>query len=141
MKNYKFMLIAVIIISVIAGAAAGFWGGQTYIRYRFHKGLSDSEYLKARILNKLDNLLGLDEKQRASISAILDNGIKEHKGVLKGFRSKMKALRGKRIKEIEKVLTKEQKEKFSEWKEKRKKKWQRRKTRYMKGGDSDEKDS
>ncbi len=134
MKNYKIMLIAIIVISLIAGTAFGFWGGQTYIRYRFHKGRSNGEYLKSKILNRLDNILRLDDEQRASITAILEDIADEHKEILKDFKDKMKAVRDKKGEEIKTVLTEEQKKRFDEWKEKRKKKRLRGKTHHPERG-------
>ena len=130
MKNYRIMLVAVIAISLIAGTAFGFWGGQTYLRYRFHRSRSNGEYLKARLLNRLDNMLQLNDEQRASIAVILEDTARDHKKILEGFKDKMEAVRDKRTKEIKTVLTEEQKNKFDAWKEKRREKRPKRRARH-----------
>ena len=131
MKNYRVILIAVIVISFLAGTALGYWGGQAHLKHRFLKSRFDQEYLKTKVMGKLDNMLRLDDEQRVMITTIVDETIKEHKEMLKDFRSKMEKLRDKKSREMKAVLTDEQKEKFEEWQEKRKEKWIEKKAKYM----------
>ena len=138
MKNYRIILIATLVVSFLAGTASGFWGSQKCLQRRFFKG-HDSQQFKSRLLTKLDRALQLDEKQRASISAILEDSAKEHKGVMEDFKSKMKGLRAKNFEKIKRHLTEEQREKLERLQKKMEKRREERRARNTKGGRPDEK--
>ena len=86
--------------------------------------------------DKLADKLGLDKKQREQAKKIREDGHKKVKPLMKEMkelREKMDKLRKQNMEEFEKILTPEQKNKFSEMKEKMKEKMKNKPHKVRKG--------
>lgn len=100
---------AVFLLGLILGAAAGSWGQ----RAMFHRMMTRGPDRK-RMLERISRDLGLDEKQKAAVSAIMDSKHDEIEGLKKETFLRLEAVRESADAEIAKVLTPAQVARFEE---------------------------
>ena len=67
MKSSK--VVPALLLGLVLGAAAGSWGQ----RALFHRAMKDGSAHRRMMLDKLSRELGLDEKQKAEVSAIMES--------------------------------------------------------------------
>ena len=105
---------AVLLVAVafVAGALIGFAGGRVYSIYHLlHRG-PRSEFVRDRILGHLDRELSLTPQQREQIGGIMDRHHKRMQELTESIRPQMHQELDSANREIEAVLTPEQRKKY-----------------------------
>ncbi len=107
---------AVLLVAVafVAGALIGFAGGRVYSIYRLmHRG-PRTEFQRDRILNHLNRELNLTPQQHDQIAAIMERHHKRMQEISEGVRPQMHQEIEGANREIEAVLTPEQRKKYED---------------------------
>ena len=105
---------AVLLVAVafVAGALIGFAGGRVYSIYRLmHRG-PRTDFQRDRILNHLNRELSLTPQQHDQIAAIMERHHKRMQELTEGIRPQMHQEIEGANREIEAVLTPEQRKKY-----------------------------
>src|SRR5262249_18041771 len=106
--------ILLVAVAFVAGALIGFAGGRVYSIYRLFDRGRGPEFMRERILRHLDRSLNLTPQQRAQIGAIMDRHHKRMQQLTEGIRPQMRQEIDGANREIEAVLTPEQRAKYEE---------------------------
>lgn len=119
MKQFssKTKWISLIITVFLSGLVFGFVGGQVWQHYQFVKRFKERPRPN-KLIEDMARELSLSPDQVKKVSAIMDSRKEEFDKVIPGFREKIREIREKTDKEIEAILTPEQKVKFSQFREK-----------------------
>jgi uncharacterized protein YneF (UPF0154 family) len=135
MKQFstKTKWIALIVTVFLTGLVFGFVGGQFWQHYQFAKRFRERPKTD-KFLEDLTRELSLTPEQAKKVSAILESRKEEFEKVIPDFREKIREIREKTDKEIEAILTPEQKIKFSRFREKQFKHERRKGPEDMPGG-------
>jgi len=107
---------AVLLVAVafVAGALVGFAGGRVYSISRLFDRGHGPDTMRTRILHHLDRELKLTPQQRDRIGAIMDAHHKRMQQLSEGIRPQMHQEIDSANREIEAVLTPEQRTKYEE---------------------------
>ena len=89
------------LLGLILGAAAGSWGQREHFRHA----LRDGQDHRRRMLERLDRELGLDDKQRTAVAAIMDSKKADVDKVKADALARLEAIRKSADGEMAKVLT------------------------------------
>jgi len=92
------------LFGLIVGAAAGSWGQRAH----FRRAMRDGADHRRRMLERLDRELGLDDKQRAAVTAIMDSKKADVDKVKADALAKLEDIRRSADAEMAKALTPEQ---------------------------------
>lgn len=103
--------ILLVAVAFVAGALIGFAGGRVYSIYRLLDRGHGSDY-RSRILHHLDRELKLTPQQHDQIGAIMDIHHKRMQQISEGIRPQMHQELDSANREIEAVLTPEQRTKY-----------------------------
>lgn len=95
------------LLGLIVGAAAGSWGQRALFRRFMRRGPAP-----ARIVERLNRALSLDEAQKAAVVSILESHKPELLALKKDAKGRFDAIRESTDAEIRKVLRPGQQEKF-----------------------------
>ena len=106
--------ILLVAVAFVAGALIGFAGGRVYSIYRGFSHNRGPEFMKTRILHHLDHELNLTQPQRDQIGAIMDRHHKRMQQISEGVRPQMRQEIESANREIEAVLTPEQRTKYEQ---------------------------
>ncbi len=98
---------AVFLLGLIIGAAAGSWGQ----RVMFHRMMQRGPDPK-RMVERLSHDLGLDDKQKAAVGAILDAKHDDVEAIKKDTFTRLENIRADADGQISKLLTPEQAARF-----------------------------
>src|SRR5438552_9550492 len=105
--------VLLVAIAFLAGALIGFAGGRVYSIYRlFGAGHGGHEFMRQRILGHLDRELKLTPQQKDQIGAIMDRHHKRMTEISEGIRPQMRQELDGANREIEAVLTPDQRAKY-----------------------------
>ena len=109
--NTRRNAILLVAVAFVAGALIGFAGGRVYSIYRlFHR--HGPEFVTRGILRHLDHELNLTPQQHDQIAAIMDRHHKRMQALAEGVRPQMHQELDNANREIEAVLTPEQRKKY-----------------------------
>ena len=105
---------AVLLVAVafVAGALIGFAGGRVYSIYRLLHHGPRGDFVRDRILQHLDHELSLTPQQHDQIGSIMDRHHKRMQEITEGIRPQMHQELDNANREIEAVLTPEQRKKY-----------------------------
>jgi len=92
------------LFGLIVGAAAGSWGQRAHFRHAMRDGADH----RRRMLERLDRELGLDEKQKTAVAAIMDSKVADVEKVKADSFARLEAIRESADAEMAKALTPEQ---------------------------------
>lgn len=95
------------LLGLIVGAVGGSWGQRAMFRRFMRRGPAP-----ARIVERLNRQLSLDEKQKGEISAILESRGPELQALKKDAKARFDAIRDSADAEIREVLRPDQQPKF-----------------------------
>lgn len=104
--------ILLVAVAFVAGALIGFAGGRVYSIYRLLDRGHGPEDMRSRVIRHLDRELTLTPQQRDQITAIMDAHHKRMQQISEGIRPQMRQELDTANREIEAVLTPEQRKKF-----------------------------
>jgi Spy/CpxP family protein refolding chaperone len=93
-----------LLLGLALGAAAGSWGQ----RALFHRRMQDDPNHQRAMLDKLSRELGLDEKQKAAVSAIMDSRRSDVDKLKAETFARLEAIRKSADADMAKALTPEQ---------------------------------
>jgi Spy/CpxP family protein refolding chaperone len=96
--------VPVFLLGLVLGAAAGSWGQRAMFRHA----MQDGAVHRRRMFDKLSRELGLDEKQKAEVSAIMDSRKADVDKLKAETFARLEAIRSSADAEMAKTLTTEQ---------------------------------
>jgi Spy/CpxP family protein refolding chaperone len=94
----------VFLLGLILGAAAGSWGQRAH----FRRAMRDEPARRRKMLERLDRELGLDEKQKAAVAAVLESKKGDIDKVKADAFARLESIRKSADAEMAKALTPEQ---------------------------------
>lgn len=104
--------ILLVLVAFAAGVLIGFAGGRVYSLYRLLDRGRGPEVIRTRLLHHLDRELKLTAQQHDQIAAIMDRHHKRMMEITEGIRPQMRQEIESANREIEAVLTPEQRTKY-----------------------------
>jgi Spy/CpxP family protein refolding chaperone len=96
--------VTALLLGLVIGAAAGSWGQ----RAAFHRATQNDPNHQRKMLEKLTAELGLDEKQKAAVSAVMDSKKTEIDQLKTETFARLEAIRKSADADMAKALTPEQ---------------------------------
>jgi Spy/CpxP family protein refolding chaperone len=111
MKSSRAIAAAVFLLGLVLGAAAGSWGQRALFHRQSHGPDAADRH---RALDRLSRELGLDDKQKEAVGAVMDVHRTEVDGLKKETFARLETIRNTADAEIKKVLTPAQAAKFDE---------------------------
>jgi len=118
MTNTKVKYITLLAVVLIIGGALGFIGGQAYQKKITKSNRPSRGNFHQRYMNDLKTKLNLTEIQVNKIELILTESRKKTWAEFQPLRERIKEIRKEVVKQIESVLTDEQRTKFQEFRQK-----------------------
>jgi Spy/CpxP family protein refolding chaperone len=109
MKPGSATIAPVFLLGLVLGAAAGSWGQRAV----FHRRMQGDQNHQRLMLDKLSRVLGLDEKQRAEVSALMDSRKADVDKLKTETFSRLEAIRKAADADMAKTLTPEQSAKLA----------------------------
>ncbi len=104
--------ILLVAIAFVAGALIGFAGGRVYSIYHGPFRGHGADFIRDRMLKHLDRELDLTPQQHAQVAQIMDRHHKRMDEIAAGIRPQMRQEIDAAGREIEAILTPEQKQKY-----------------------------
>jgi hypothetical protein len=109
-----FILIAIVLMSSLAGGFTGFQWAKAIARKR-----SNPEAWYVQAMRSLERGLHLNPEQRTRVQTIMDGGVEEFKGIRIETIAKSNRVLDRMIAEVDQELTAEQRAEFAKFKAKR----------------------
>ena len=104
--------ILLVAVAFVAGALIGFAGGRVYSMFHGPLRGRGPDFMRGRIVSHLHRELNLSEQQHDQIAQIMDRHHKRMQEISAGIRPQMRQELDAANREIEALLTPEQREKF-----------------------------
>lgn len=111
-SNARRNAILIVAVAFVAGALIGFAGGRVYSIFHGPMRGRGPEFMRGRIVSHLDRELSLTTRQHEQIAEIMDRHQKRMQELSGGIQPQMRQEIDAANREIEALLTPEQREKF-----------------------------
>ncbi len=108
--------ILIVAVAFVAGALIGFAGGRVYSMREGPFPRHRAEFVRGRFVDHLSDTLGLTPQQRAQVEKIMERHHERMREISEGMRPQMRQEMEAANREVESLLTPEQREKFQKMK-------------------------